>query len=564
MGLLLLPSACSSSEQALADAWREDKSTTAKDAGIHDLNLGHLARVYEVDPETTPTLKDVVLRNVAEDVGGVLTSAADKNGVRKIRVVSCVDEGRVDQGRRVCTLKARANAMDNGNFVFADLAQGGTAVDDRAAEVMAYYHVQRAYDFVTSKAVGLFDVLPARHTQDGKAVPLTVVVNFRAPSASGPLKRTGRAMYFPQEFGRMGMFAMEGLKGIEGDVLVFGQGNHTDFAYSGETAYHEFGHMAFTALTGTYFYTYADNFGMCHLNNVISEGIADTFAWLISGHRTLGEYCDIESGKAGAYIRHADNKARFPKDLVGLFLRDGQVLSGAHYEAFQLLREKAKLDQHAFARLLMKTLMSLAKYKGKISFAIYADEFLSTATSLGQGDHVKALRALFEARGLYRPRAKDITSFDGKAGVDHLLLIDGTDPMKGGAFMKTTRDGVPASMATTFVQSFVDLPKGNSIIELAATLDRHLTFPSDPSTLDVELLLRKDGPILYDVQQTPVTIDFDLAQKPTLATVPSPRGSIRRATWTLKGLQGGARYYRHIVNYGASGGSLRNLEVSIR
>jgi hypothetical protein len=51
------------------------------------------ARVFTINPLATTEPVDVVLPGVADDGDGGLTSAADDVGVRRLRVVSCVDEG---------------------------------------------------------------------------------------------------------------------------------------------------------------------------------------------------------------------------------------------------------------------------------------------------------------------------------------------------------------------------------------------------------------------------------------------------------------------------------------
>jgi hypothetical protein len=560
--IALVSSGCTSGPKASenGDAGLGDRSVNdiAVDSEAKKRNL---AWVYELDPTLTPTPKKVALEGVADDLDGTLTSAKDADGVRRIKVFSCVDEGRVATGKKACTLRQLAKADADGNFLFDDVNKGQTAADDRAAEAMAYYHVKKAYDFVTSKKVGLFDRLPNRHVINGKKVPLTVVVNYRQPAPLGAseLQRVGVAMYFPYEFGRLGLFQMQGLEGIEGDVLILGQGTHTDFAYGGEATYHEFGHFIYTALTQTYVHFYTDEYGPCHLNNALSEGIAETFAWLISGETDMGRYLDRESSGKGHYRRRADNTNHYPESITGAFLPDGQVISGANYDVYQALRKTAAFSEHDFARLVMKTLMSLAPLKGNVSYAAYADALLATLEAMGHGKTSASVRPLLQARGLYGAREKDITHFDGTDGTTQSLLIGGTG-MGPGSSIVAEIEGVSVRLAATCVQTYVELRATSNALTLEAILspDRG----NDTATMKLGLLVRKAKPLTYHPETKPIKIDYDRTIAPTLEKTTTNQGQKDLVRFQLDQLEHGARYYLHVVNYGAGSGVLAGIRVT--
>jgi hypothetical protein len=517
------------------------------------------ARVFELDPVNTPQPTLVQLDGL---VPGPLTSAPNSAGIRRLEVVSCVDKGDTamvpGQGTRtVCTLQQLVDGAAHGSFVYDDWKQGAAGSfdpDDRFAEVSAYHHASRIYDFVTDARVGLFADLPRRHDVAGKHVPVTVVTNFQAPGI-GKLQPSPIGAYFPREFGKTGLYAVQGLNGIEGDALVFGQGAHADFAYSGQTIYHEFGHLVFTALTGAYVYIYGDAQGLCHLTSAVNEGIAETFAWLVSGRAELGKYCDLETGGSGGFRRTALNVNRFPRDISGIFLPDGQIISGANHEAYKLL----SVSPHRFARVVMLALQALEAVKGKITFSGYADAFLAALEKDNLGAHKSAIKSIFIARGLYaKERAKDITAYDGTDPRRHMLATAGTSPM-GGAYL-TVASGGSKAISPAYVQTYVDLPAGKSKLVLEALLLVPGGAPSS-GTLDYRIYLRAGKPIHYDVTQTPVEVTFDQELSPTLDKQVTPAGSLDRARWDIKGLTPGTRYYLHVFNRGASQGQLIRIKV---
>jgi hypothetical protein len=545
--------------------------SASRDAAV---NKTLLARVFELDPLTTPTPQLVQLSGL-DDASGTLTSAMGPQGLRKLRVVSCVDEGAtaVVPGagtRRICTLKQLANRQLNGDFIYDDYKQGAASTfdpDDHFAEVSVYYHATRIYDFITSKEVGLFDHLPARHDVNGKQVPVTVVANHQQPASpsANALQPVGVASYIPREFGQMGLFAVNGLQGIEGDALVFGQGQRADFGYSGQAVYHEFGHLIFTALAGVYVYMYGDAYGLCHLTSALHEGVAETFAWLVSGRAQLGTYCNTESSGQGSYLRHAKNKATYPADISGLYLPDGQIVSGANYEIYQLLQAKAGLSAKRFARLLMKTFIALAPRKGKLSFRGYADELLEQLPAEGLKAHAGAVKQILTSRGLMdEARAKPITGFDGTNPAKQSLFTSGTG-MGGSHLTIQAQGGGTLAVSPAYVQTYVDLPAGKTKLTVEA-LVRSTGMGGSPggaSGLDYRVYLRAGEPVAYDVTSSPVKVTRDAVHAPTMEQKTTSSGVVDLARWSLDQLKGGTRYYLHFVNHGAAQGALMAIKVTL-
>ncbi|NOZ84991.1 MAG: hypothetical protein GXP49_01765, partial [Deltaproteobacteria bacterium] len=138
-----------------------------------DTKPSNLALVFPINPVATPSMEKLVLP-AANDAKGVLVSPADADGLRRLAVYSCADEGatntiNIGHGptvQRICSLVQRANKNDNGSFVYTDYEDAVAGIfdpDDIHAEVSAFYHASKFYEFFTRPEVGLFDSIPLRH-----------------------------------------------------------------------------------------------------------------------------------------------------------------------------------------------------------------------------------------------------------------------------------------------------------------------------------------------------------------------------------------------------------------
>jgi hypothetical protein len=569
---LLLTAGCTDPAPGQPDAGATADGAVTADSGLADAagDPSLLAKVFELDPLVTPTPRLVQLSGLADDTQGTLTSAADATGLRLLKVVSCVDEGATAAipGAgivRICTLRQRASRLTHGNFVFEDYKEGAASTfdpDDLFAEVSAYYHVKRIYDLITDKEVGLFDHLPVRHEAGGARVPLTVVVNHQQPG-SAKLTPKGVASYIPREFGQLGLYTLNGLTGVEGDALILGQGERADFGYSGEVIYHEFGHMVFTALAGTYAYIYGDAQGLCHLSSALHEGVADTFAWLVSGRAKLGGYPDTESGGKGSYLRDADNQATFPEDIGGAYLHDGQIISGANHEVYQLLTNSAGITMKRFVRLLLRTYQALAPQKGKLTFRSYAETLMATLSAEGLGAHVGAVKEIMGRRGvLDETRAKPIDGFDGTDPAKQTLYTGGVGMGSTSLKIQDPVGGGTLAAAPAYVQTYVDLPAGKTKLTIEAGLVETMTGASSTAGLDYRIFRRAGSPVAYGIASSPVQVTCDEVHTPTVEQQTTPSGVASLARWTIEGLQGATRHYLHMVNYGTASGALVAIKVT--
>jgi hypothetical protein len=525
----------------------------------------HQARVFALNPVATPTPALVELTGLAGDAAGALTSAAGKDGVRRLAVYACVDEGATLSApglgvQRICTLRQRASSETNGSFIYEDwtaATQGTFDVADRHAEVSLYYHASKIYDFITSAEVGLGDVMAARHLVGGKPVPLTLIANYQLPvsSTQTALAPANMAALLMRESGQLGMWSVQGLTGVSGDVLMFGQGLKADFAYDGETVYHELGHWISSSTAQLSHVVTIDSYGLDATANAVAEGISDTFAFLVSRRARLFDYLDTIGGPG--FLRDLELIFKAPQDLIGMEVSDGMILGSATWAALQQLK-KDGVAEPRFARVLVRALQALSVWQARVSFARFGDAFLKALADDGvPAAPVEAVRQIFQARGLYEAvRARDISAFDGTDGRRHVIFTGGVVAMPWNVF--PVLDGTAISPA--YVQCYVDAKAGASTLTLSAVL--RLTPGQTVTDLAYKLFVRAGSPILYTRtgSGTAVTVAVDKTLEPALTKIQTPSGEATLATWTLL-VTPGARTYLQPVNYGQASGALRELKV---
>ncbi len=520
------------------------------------------ALVFPINPVATPDPVNVELR-VADDSSGVLVSPEDENGLRRLAAYTCLDEGatntiNVGQGpeeQRICTLVQRANKETNGDFIYDDYTRAVSGVfdaDDIHAEVEAFYHADKFYEFFTRPEVGVFNEIPNRHGDDNAAISL--VANFQQPvdSSSNALAPMNMAMYFPKENLSVGMAAIYGLEGLPGDVIILGQGNKADFAYDGETVYHEMGHLMNRALVHLSYTISVDAYGMSSLENALEQGLAETMTFLVSGKSGLFDYIDTHAGPG--FFRDADNELVYPDDFRGIDQADAMITAGAMWDAFEILKN-AGLDDIALTRLLLLSMQSLDASTADLTLADWANAFTTIMEDEGHGAHRAAIETVFEERGLLtEERARPL-----EAGAEGLLLnLRGTYPATWNRVLTLeTADG-DLPVATAFVQ----LKAGPFDTARDCTLTATQRIPAGSGGMtpvlddwDVRLLVRADAPVTYTLSgfwRATVEADGQLLPNPTRDgnlqfTIPFPKDG---------------RVYIHPVNAAYSPLFLSNIRLT--
>ncbi|MCP4680311.1 MAG: hypothetical protein GY854_33440 [Deltaproteobacteria bacterium] len=519
------------------------------DSGTSD-EPTNTAMVFELDPVSTPTPTAVELKWIADDADGKLTSELDEAGIRKIKIVSCVDEGATMSSRgfedvRICTLKQLADKDELGSFMYDDWqdeVKGLYNPSNVHAEVSAYYHVQKVYEFVTSPQIGVFDRLPGRHEVDSKKVPLTVVVNYQLPTPAdaSSLEPVDVAFFATHESLEMGMSFFQGLEGIHGDVIAFGQGEHADFAYAGATIYHEFGHAVVNSLASIG-HEHADEYGITNMARALNEGLANTFAFLVSEKKTMGEYLTQASGFDFTF--DSDDDSVFPRDLKGSPVSDGYPIMGANYEIMELMKSEG-FTRYDFTSLMLLTLDDMVTVDERATFAQYCEGFLSTMESEGFGRLTAAADRVFEGRGLFtKIRAKDISDY--QAQDSNILYVGGAIYAPWNTSIMIQDGDQWTTLSTAYVQTFVTTSVGDEAIELSASLvETRSSMFEVKDDWDLRVYLREGAPIIFDYNNDVATVQFDREIAPVI------EGS--EARWTIDGLNEQSTYYMLFVNLGDS------------
>jgi hypothetical protein len=521
------------------------------------------AWVFEINPLATPEPVAVDLPLVADDQGGALTSAEDEEGVRRLQVLSCEDEGEttVITGMgmfTICTLRARANKDERGDFGYDDWGPalaGEYDPDDVHAEVSLYHHASRFYDVVVDPDVGLYDRLPLIHDAGGEPVPLTLVANYRAPMPGEgvALEATDQAFHLTADMLAMGMDAFAGLQGIPGDVLAFGQGRQADFAYDGETVYHELGHVVTWSVGGLQHHVGVDEYGLNNLTPALEQGVTETLVSLTSGRTSLFDWLDEVSGAEG-YARDLDNADVYPDNMGGIGPFDGMVVAAAHHDAWVAL-QAAGLDRAGFVRLLLLTLEANQEPDLNHSFHRWAELFLETLEAEGHGTELDTVRALFEARGLFETvRARSLASLQADGAY---LVVGGAAQEPWNTWIEATLGGQDSAIGTAYVQ--IELPTGVDSLSLeGSVMGLAGEMASDPQGWDPLLLVRAGEPVHYEHQEGGgATVTTDRVVTPDLIT----QGDGASLSVRLEGLDAGQPHYLHIVNRGEAAFLLHGLTV---
>ncbi len=525
------------------------------DTATPPMDLGSdAARIFAINPLATPEPEDVVLPWVADDQGGTLASEEDEAGVRRLRVFSCVDEGETEWVMgygtlRVCTLRQRANKDADGDFTYEDwdaAVEGSYDPDDVHAEVSLYWHASRAYDLVTAPEVGLYDRLPVIHEAGGEVVPLNLVANYHAPSLGEdtPLAPTAQAFHLTDAYLQLGMDAFSGLLGFRGDVLAFGQGEQADFAYDGETVYHEFGHVVTWSVGGLQYDVGADEQGQHNLTPSLEQGVTETLVSVLSGRTALFDYID-QTTVTGGYARDLDNDDVYPETMGGISPYDGMVVAAAHHDLWLHLQGAAGLDLYGFTRLLLLALEANVEPDLDHSFHRWAEVLLDSMEAEGLHDHVEEARAILEQRGLFETlRAR---SLEGLLAGDAYLVVGGAAQAAWNSWLDAEIEGEDTALATAAVQTWTELEATTTRLEIEASLmTMSGEMASDPTDWDPLLLLRAGEPVHYDHTDGRTTITADAVVAPEL----DKSGDTATATWTLEALEPGQRLYLHVVNRG--------------
>jgi Zn-dependent metalloprotease len=283
------------------------------------------------------------------------------------------------------SLYAMAVPDSSGNYPY-------TPPDPRFAEVQAYYGVDRVARYFDS--IGF----------PGLGKPIKVVVWYMDCRAS-TCKPINNA-YFSSA-----IFDGEG-------GLCFGiNADETDPIYDADVIYHEFTHAVVNDIVGSYQSAAFD---------ALNEGFADYFSDSAMNDPNLGEYGALIWNTRTPYIRTADNRNRFPRNLAGEVHIDGNIWSGALWDIRKAVGAAAADE---IALVALASLTSTSEFYDAATAAVNAAGWL-------YGRKVsQTVETLLSARGLLGDSA-EMAADAHEIGAGKLPVVNSApgDPSQVGYF----------------------------------------------------------------------------------------------------------------------------------
>jgi len=288
---------------------------------------------YRINPVDTPSLDRLALP---------LSPTGTTLAAPELVARSCVDRGTVKKigsvDLHVCDLEHLASSDGEGNFLIAP-------PNNAFSETQAYFHAATAAAYF--RGLGLPDVLPR---------PIDVVAMAQWPPgwldgsrerlgcATCPLDPMANAFYAPADPAAPSSVAT--VFGVDRDAIFLGLGRTRSFAVDGDIVHHEWAHAVTQHTIGLVATPKLDAQGVSFAPAAANEALADTFAAMLAGDSTIGEYAGEEGAEGEGTARSLVGEARCPESIVGEVHADSLMLSQA------LLAAKAD------ARALLAALVS--------------------------------------------------------------------------------------------------------------------------------------------------------------------------------------------------------------
>ena len=601
-------------EPAPAEETPEEPGTPA---AVCDGSETDTAKIWKFNPNVTPELEEVDLlwvapwddRELADlELSGSLITERDEKEIRKIKAYNCPDDGTktsIDPasfGEDVAQLAAQfgiteinahichpmplANKCENGSFIYDDCESGhefskeNMTVEkiDRCAEISMYYHASKIYNYVRSIYSDI-DSKDGFYLQNNdKDKPLNVISNFTIPKISSvqdimPMISGENELapfdnaFFTQEMPMLNMLLKD--FGISGDLLVFGQTEKADMGYDGDVVYHEFGHATiYTA--GIQGLEYADRYGMTVEPGSLHEGMADTFAFIMTDNTCTGEYAsegfikanplykttmdtEGEGDKAVYCMRSALNKNRVFEDFVGEVHWDGKPLLASNWEIYQLVKGNDKDTQKHrdnLMKLMLKALYSLGESEN-VSYKLWAETLMA---AVEEDDNFKGkaaeIRKILEDRNFFEEvRARSVN----EKIKDTMYVPAGGEPDENNPLgdLMGSSGGIPAEddgkevyIGPAYIQLYYDVPADTekNAVKISATVKANASdsmlgdLNNSNEKPNLKVYYRKSAPIEYTLQGSGVTkVEKDGKAEGT-------------KEWIIPNVEKGARYYIQFVD----------------
>ena len=595
------------------------------------------AKIWQFNPFITPELKEVTLPWVApwddqdlkeQELSGSLITEKDEQGIRKIKSYNCPDDGSkiaIDPAAlgfgelaeqygiseinvHACHPMPLANKCENGSFIYDDCESGhefskeGIKLDkiDKCAEISMYYHASKIYSYIRSlyKEIDSENEFYLQHNDKDK--PLNVISNFTIPEmpdmnsenpdygALLPLLQGTNDLaafdnaFFMQEDPLVSMLLKD--FNINGDLLVFGQSQKADMGYDGDVVYHEFGHATiYTAgITGLGF---ADKYGMTVEPGALHEGMADTFAFIMTDNTCTGEYAsegfikaderykatmdtEGEGDKKVYCMRSALSKNKVFENFVGEAHFDGKPLLASNWDIYQLIKGKdtdTQKHRDNLMKLILKALYSLGKSE-EVTYKLWAETLMAEVEEDDNfKDKAAEIRKILEDRNFFaeiRARSaneplKD-TMYIPAGGSSKESDDDQMGALMGESGITVEEDGKEIQVGPAYIQLFFDVPADAE--KDALKVSAKIVADTSSSMLgalfnrgekpEIEVYYRKDSPVEY------IGIDSGVAKVQKDGKVAGT------SEWIIPNVEKGAKYYIQFVNVSGSAAAAGMIAVA--
>lgn len=512
------------------------------------------AKVFDMNPVSTPKPIEIDLLWVGDDADGKLSAKADEKDLRKVVAANCPDEGDSFEyygySLQRCTVKQIANKKENGSFVYEDWNNGlkyKFDVNDIYPEIALYYHMTKIYDYLAGLGLKEYTELPNHNKKN----PIVGVANFQM---TGFLLGYNTADLTPMDnafYSKHDPFFAEMLYGdfeySNSDALVFGQGSTTDFAYDGDVVYHEFGHGVVEGVGQLDYEGHPDKYGFSNEILGMNEGMADVFSFIMTDDPCLAEYVAKGIGTLGGAVeldgrlclRTTTNKNKVNEDFVGESHNDGLPLVGAHWEIYQKMLENG-FTKDDFAKIFLTALASIPS--NDIGYKEWGELMLKAAEESAAADLKDEFKKILTDRGYFNEiRARNITrkaDYFQVGGVGYYTTSTDT--------VLIDYDNDYVEVSPMYVQFYYDVP------ECVNTLTVTLNVRGGDMRHSPELMVfvRKDKPVVWNNNSEPSTVKYDKIVQ-----------SFDGESWTFSNLKPGEKYYFHFVNTG-SAGYVYNMETN--
>ena len=425
-----------------------------------------LANVYQENPSRTPI---AVTTLPGLSPGALTLTSSDVVAMNCLERRECVPF--MGTFFHLCSQVQTAAPDGSGDFTAYTFVDDLEA-EDTFAEVSMYFHTQKVHDAFRVFASDPAFVLDAH--------PLNAVANFRIPDlgaslagaicSSATYTGTGELVFFDNA----AFFPAGGLLGAypPDDMILFGQGTRTDFAYDGDAVYHEFGHGVMKRVTPLFgVTTLPDPHGRDSSPGGMNEGYADYFSSAITGDSIVGDYALTPLGGA----RDLDNQAECPEDLWGEVHQDSVPWTGALWASRLSF---AEVDRPAFDRAVYVAMTALDTTDG---FASAMEATLAEVETAFSAPTAVGVRAIFHDRSIDDCKGRVLAA----ATKDVVYLAGRTE---------TGVNTVPTAFQWTF-----DVPAGTKSIKATVSASQAAGGGLLGGSANVSILVKPGTePILWD------------------------------------------------------------------